>query len=100
MTTGIRGDVAPVVRRGADEVMVAVAKTRQEGAIRQQLIEELMRQIKKYDDEFRRQEATGAIGSHSRHYTRCSKRRVACGTAVTRCRPLEFSRRIWIGKLL
>ena len=57
----------------ADEVIVAVAKTiaeltsRQDGAIRQTLIEELMRQIMKYDDEFRREDVAGAIGSHSRH---------------------------------
>jgi hypothetical protein len=57
----------------ADEVIVAVAKTvaeltsRQDGAIRQQLIEELMRQIMKYDDEFRREDAADEVGSHSRH---------------------------------
>ena len=57
----------------ADEVIVAVAKTiaeltsRQDGAIRQTLIEELMRQIMKYDDEFRREDVAGAIGSHARH---------------------------------
>ena len=54
-------------------MIVAVAKTvaeltcRQGGAIRQQLIEELMRQIMKYDDEFRREDAAGTVGSHSRH---------------------------------
>ena len=52
----------------ADEVIVAVAKTvaeltsRQDGAIRQHLIEHLMRQIMKYDDEFRRQDAAGVVG--------------------------------------
>jgi hypothetical protein len=57
----------------ADEVIVAIAKTvaeltsRQDGAIRQHLIEELMRQIMKYDDEFRREDAADAVGSHSRH---------------------------------
>jgi hypothetical protein len=57
----------------ADEVIVAVAKTvaeltsRQDGAIRQHLIDHLMRQIMKYDDEFRREDAVGASGSHSRH---------------------------------
>jgi hypothetical protein len=57
----------------ADEVIVAVAKTvaeltsRQDGAIRQHLIEELMRQIMKYDDEFRREDAADEVGSHSRH---------------------------------
>ncbi len=57
----------------ADEVIVAVAKTvaeltsRQDGAIRQTLIEELMRQIMKYDDEFRQEDTADAVGSHSRH---------------------------------
>ena len=57
----------------ADEVIVAVAKTvaeltsRQDGAIRQHLIEELMRQIMKYDDDFRREDAADEVGSHSRH---------------------------------
>jgi hypothetical protein len=54
-------------------VIVAVAKTvaeltsGQDGAIRRQLIEELMREIMHYDAEFRREDATGASGSHARH---------------------------------
>ena len=57
----------------ADEVIDAVAKTiaeltsQQDGVIRQQVIEELMRQIMHYDAEFRREEAEGAIASHARH---------------------------------
>ena len=57
----------------ADEVIVAVAKTvaeltsRQDGAIRQHLIEHLMREIMKYDDEFRQEDTADAVGSHSRH---------------------------------
>jgi|SRR5271167_1209901 len=57
----------------ADEVIIAIAKTvaeltsQQDGAIRQQLIEQLMREIMNYDAEFRREDATGAIGSHARH---------------------------------
>jgi hypothetical protein len=57
----------------ADEVIVAVAKTvaeltcRQDGIIRQQLIEQLMREIMRYDGEFPLEEAVGAIGSHARH---------------------------------
>ena len=57
----------------ADEVIVAVAKTvaeltsRQDGAIRQHLIEHLMRQIMKHDEEFRREDAADVVGSHSRH---------------------------------
>jgi len=56
-----------------DEVMTAIAKTvaeftcREDGAIRQQLIECLMREIMDYDAEFRRNDATGAIGSDARH---------------------------------
>jgi hypothetical protein len=57
----------------ADEVIVAIAKTvaeltsRQDGTIRQELIEELMREIMNYDAEFRREDATGVSGSHARH---------------------------------
>ncbi len=57
----------------ADEVIDAIAKIvaeltcRQDGAIRQQMIEQLMREILKYDDAFRREDAMGATGSHSRH---------------------------------
>jgi hypothetical protein len=57
----------------ADEVIVAIAKTvaeltcRQDGLIRQQLIEQLMREIMKYDADFRQEDAAGAIGSHARH---------------------------------
>jgi hypothetical protein len=57
----------------ADEVIVAIAKTLaeltsgQDGAIRQQLIEQLMREIMNYDAEFRREDAAGSIGSHARH---------------------------------
>jgi hypothetical protein len=57
----------------ADEVIDAIAKTvaeltsQQDGAIRQQVIEQLMRQIMDYDAEFRREEATSAVGSHAKH---------------------------------
>jgi hypothetical protein len=57
----------------ADEVIVAIAKTvaeltsRQDGLIRQQLIEQLMREIMNYDDEFRSEEATGSSGSIALH---------------------------------
>ena len=49
-----------------DELITAVAKTVAEltssrgGAVRQSMIEQLMREIMKYDMEFRQQEATGA----------------------------------------
>jgi hypothetical protein len=57
----------------ADEVIVAIAKTvaeltsGQDGAIRQQLVEQLTHEIMNYDAEFRREDAAGAIGSHARH---------------------------------
>jgi len=57
----------------ADEVIAAIAKTiaeltsRQDGVIRQQLIEQLMREIMNYDAEFRSEEATGSSGSIARH---------------------------------
>jgi hypothetical protein len=56
----------------ADEVIVAIAKTvaeltcRQDGTIRQQLIEQLMREIVNYDAEFRRDD-TVVNPSHARH---------------------------------
>jgi hypothetical protein len=58
-----------------DEVVTAIAKTVAEltcgrdGTIRQQLIEQLMREVMNYDAEFRRDAGTGAIGSDARHYT-------------------------------
>ena len=57
----------------ADEVIDAIAKTvaeltsQQDGLIRQQVIEELMRQIMHYDAEFRREEATSAVSSNAKH---------------------------------
>jgi hypothetical protein len=57
----------------ADEVIDAIAKTvaeltsQQDGFIRQQVIEQLMRQIMDYDAEFRREEATSAVSSHAKH---------------------------------
>jgi hypothetical protein len=57
----------------ADEVIDAIAKTvaeltsQQDGAIRQQLIEQLMRAIMTYDAELRREEATPTVGSHAKH---------------------------------
>jgi hypothetical protein len=57
----------------ADEVIDAVAKTvagltsQQDGVIRQQVIEQLMRQIMQCDGEFRREEATSAVASSAKH---------------------------------
>ena len=57
----------------ADEVIDAIAKTvaeltsQQDGVIRQQVIQELTHQIMHYDGEFRREEATSAVGSHAKH---------------------------------
>jgi hypothetical protein len=56
-----------------DEVVTAIAKTvaeftcSQDGTIRQQLIEQLMREIMDYDAEFRREARTSAMGSDARH---------------------------------
>ena len=57
----------------ADEVIDAIAKTvaeltsQQAGIIRQQVIEQLMQEIMHYDAEFRREEATSAVGSSAKH---------------------------------
>ena len=57
----------------SDEVITAVAKTvaeltsSQDGAIRQNMIEQLMREIMNYDAEFRQQDAMGTDRSHARH---------------------------------
>jgi hypothetical protein len=67
------GESDKVDIREADEVIDAIAKlaaeltSRQDGMIRQQMIEQLMREIMKYDGEFRREDAVGAVGSHARH---------------------------------
>ena len=53
------GRVGPLNRYGWSK--------RQDGAIRQQLIEQLMRQIMHYDGEFRREETTSAVGSTAKH---------------------------------
>ena len=56
-----------------NEVIAAIAKTvaeltsSQDGTIRQQLVEQLMREIMNYDAEFRRDAETGAISSDARH---------------------------------
>ncbi len=56
-----------------DEVITAVAKTvaeltsTQDGAGRQKVIENLMREIMEYDAEFRREDTAGGIGSAARH---------------------------------
>ena len=53
---------------GSSIVIPCDLKTsRQDGVIRQQLIEQLTREIMNYDAEYRREDAAGAIGSHARH---------------------------------
>ena len=67
------GGLGKVDTTEADEVIGAIAKTvaeltsQQDGTIRRQLIEDLMRQIMHYDAEFRTEEATGSSGSIARH---------------------------------
>jgi len=57
----------------ADEVISAVAKTvaeltcSRDAAVRQTMIEQLMREIMTYDAEFREQDAMGTPGSGARH---------------------------------
>ena len=46
---------------------VAELTSQQDGIMRQQVIEHLMRQIMHYDAEFRREEATSAISSNAKH---------------------------------
>jgi hypothetical protein len=71
--TASGADADKVDTREVDEVIVAIAKivaeltSGQEGAIRQQLIEQLMREIMNYDAEFRSEEAIGSSGSLARH---------------------------------
>ena len=56
-----------------DEVIIALAKIvadltcSQNSTVRHQIIETLMRAIMEYDAEFRREDASGAIGSAARH---------------------------------
>ena len=56
-----------------DEVITALAKTvaeltcGQDGTGRQNLIEQLMREVMQYDAEFREQDAMGTPGSGARH---------------------------------
>jgi len=56
-----------------DEVITALAKTvaeltsSQESGVRQNMIEQLTREIMNYDAEFREQEAMGTDRSHARH---------------------------------
>ena len=71
--TAVSGGSDIVDTYEADEVIVAIAKTvaeltyRQDGMIRQQLIEQLMREIINYDAAFHRQDAASTIGSRARH---------------------------------
>jgi hypothetical protein len=52
----------------ADEVKtVAELTSQQDGVIRQEVIEQLMRQIMHYDGEFRGEEATSAVSSNAMH---------------------------------
>ena len=57
----------------ADEVIEAIAKTvaeltsRQDGIFRQYLIERLIREIVKFDGEFRREDAARSVAPQVRH---------------------------------
>ena len=53
---------------GSDKVDTAEAdESQQEGVIRQQLIEQMMRHIMHHDAEFRREEATSVVSSNVKH---------------------------------
>ena len=54
-------------RRDADAKTVAELTSQQDGVVRQQVIEQLMRRIMHYDTEFRREEATSEVGSKAKH---------------------------------
>ena len=61
--------ITPHRRLPPDAIAKTVAEltSQQDGVIRQQVIEQLMRQIMNYDAEFRREEATSAVGSSAKH---------------------------------
>ena len=61
--------ITPDRRLTPDAIAKTVAEltSQQDGVIRQQVIEQLMRQIMNYDAEFRREEATSAVGSNATH---------------------------------
>jgi hypothetical protein len=61
--------IAPDRRLTPDAIAKTVAEltSQQDGVIRQQLIEHLMRGIMHYDAEFRGEGATSAVGSHAKH---------------------------------
>jgi hypothetical protein len=58
---------------GPDEVISAIARVvaeltyKQDGTVRQQMLEKLMREAMEQDAEYRREDATGAAGSVARH---------------------------------
>ena len=61
--------ITPDRRLTPDAIAKTVAEltSQQDGVIRQQVIEQLMRQIMNYDGEFRREEATSAVSSNAKH---------------------------------
>ena len=54
-------------RQGRLDAARRTSSSQQDGVIRQQVIEHLMQQIMQYDGEFRREEATSAVGSYAKH---------------------------------
>jgi hypothetical protein len=77
----------------ADEIIEAVAKTvaeltsRQDGIFRQYLIEQLMREIMKFDGEFRREDAAGSVAPERRHLLLVLNEPPAHGAATARQQP-------------
>jgi hypothetical protein len=68
-----QGGSGKVDTEETDEIIEAVAKTvaeltsRQDGIFRQYLIEQLMREIMKFDGEFRREDTAASVGPQVRH---------------------------------
>jgi hypothetical protein len=77
----------------ADEIIEAVAKTvaeltsRQDGMFRQYLIDRLMREIMKFDGEFRREDAAGSVAPERRHLLLVLNEPPAHGAATARQQP-------------
>ena len=67
MPSILQNNTGPSVDPDAIAKTVAELTSQQDGVIRQQVIEQLMRQIMNYDAEFRREEATSAVGSNVKH---------------------------------
>ena len=86
-----------------DELITAIAKTvadltcGQNGTIRQQIMEKLMREIMDYDAEFRREDASGAGGSVRGHWALRKKRPLPPIRALNEALHPGSALRLWRG---